>query len=121
MTDPTNLGGGERSTSVPHIPGPDDGGPTPNELIIRGLSGHKIARMDALLAAGLDTGSISVQLSIPSSVIAIYASLREEFDRIRGGGSDPRNLGNAPEAKVGGSGNFQGGGGNYRPGVRMGS
>ncbi len=117
MTDPTNLGGGGRS-SLPHIPGPGGNEPTPNEIIIRGLTGHKISRMQVLLDAGLDTGAISVQLSLPSSVIAIYASHRVEFDRIRSGGGDPRNLGGQPGAVGVGS---TGGGGNYRPGVRKGS
>ncbi len=107
------------SSHVPPVPSGDDGGPTPNEIIIRGLTGHKIARMQALLDADLDTGAISVQLSLPSTVIAMYASCRAEFDKIRGGGGDPRNLGNAPTGAVGvGS---TGGGGNYRPGVRKGS
>ena len=118
MADPTNLGGGGPG-APPHIPGPGGNEPTPNEIIIRGLTGQKIARMQALLDADLDTGAISVQLSLPSSVIVMYAAHRAEFDRIRGGGGDPRNLGNAPTGAVGvGS---TGGGGNYRPGVRKGS
>ncbi len=114
--DPSDLGGGGPASS-PHIPGPDSG-PTPNEIIIRGLTGHKIARMDALLAAEMETGSISVQLSLPSSVIMMYSAHRAEFDRIRSGGGDPRNLGGQPGAVGVGS---TGGGGNYRPGVRKGS
>ena len=94
--DPRNLGGGagrDRS-NIPSAPGPPEV-PSPREEIIRGLSEHKLQRLDAMLAAGRNTGDIAVALTIQSSVIVMYVNQREVFDRIRGG-VDPRNLGGAP-------------------------
>jgi hypothetical protein len=97
------------------VPGPpDDSGPTPREMIIRGLSAHKMRRLDDLLASGMNTGDIAIALSIQSSVIAMYVSRREAFDAVRAN-ADPRNLGGAPTAPA------SGGGYNYRPGVTRGS
>ncbi len=106
--DPSDLGGGSTANAPLHVPGPPNT-PTPNDLIIRGMSGHQINRLQALVDSVDDVGAISVQLSIPSSVVVMFKDRRELFNSIRQPG--PMDLGDGP-------GIVTAGGGNYLPGVR---
>lgn len=83
-----------KSTSIPPIPGPPEE-QSAREIIVRGLSAHKLRRLETLVAAGVNTGDIAVQLSIQSSVVVMYTEHREQFDAIRSN-ADPRNLGGGP-------------------------
>jgi hypothetical protein len=70
--------------------------------------------MEALLAADKNVGDISVQLSIPSSVVVMFATDRARFDSLRAG-VDPRNLGGQLPLLP------ASGGYNYRAGLMRGS
>ncbi len=83
----------------------------PSDLIIRSMSDHQIARLRALVEIVDDVGAISVQLSIPLSVVVTFKDRREAFDSIRQSG---------PEYLRDGPGVVTAGGGNHLPGVRGG-
>ena len=98
------------------VPGPpDDSGPSPREMAVRSLSPHRVKRLEALWAAGMDVGEVAIQLSIQSSAVAMYFSQRDQFDAIRDN-VDPRNLGRGRMPTLSG-----GGPPTHRPGVMRGS